>query len=290
MSAISTDTVRQGPTFAGTFWVQGVLLRVIIGCCLFGLTYYQPLPMALLAAVLATDLCAFIWALIRFNAVASTHLTETGRFWPVTLGFGFFVLAAVAAMVSWWLLFVEANPPSIVRNNDRDSLSRPASSGERFVAEISRDRTQIILKGVIANGLVLQLESQFADSNKINTIVLNSPGGNVYEARLLAEDIRRRGLDTHVSTECSASCLLAYMAGENRTLGIGAQLGFHRYGLDFVQVLPHVSPLREMRVDQQYYLQRGVPLDFLDRFFDLNRDAVWYPTRRELESAGITTQ
>lgn len=290
MSAISTDTVREGPTFASTFWVQGVLLRVVIGCCLFGLTFYQPLPMALLAAVLATDLCAFIWALIKFNAVASAHLNETGRFWQVTSGFGFFFLAAIAALISWWLLFDETNPPKIKRDSTRNSLSRPEPTGERFVAEISRDRTEIILKGVFANGLVLQLEPHFNAPNKIDTMVLNSPGGNVYEARLLAEDIQRRGLATHVSNECSASCLLAFMAGESRTLGIGGQLGFHRYGIDFVQVLPHVSPLREMRVDQQYYLQRGVSLDFLDKVFDLNRDAVWYPTRRELQNAGIITQ
>ena len=108
MSAISTDAVREGPTFAGTFWVQGALLRVVIGCCLFGLTFYQPLPMALLAAVIATDLFAFIWALIKFNNVAGTHLTETGRFWPVVFGFCFFFLAAVAMIISWWLLVSEA--------------------------------------------------------------------------------------------------------------------------------------------------------------------------------------
>ena len=228
--------------------------------------------------------------LLKFNNVAGTHLTETGRFWPVVFGFCFFFLAAVAMIISWWLLVSEAAPPSVFRDDKKETVSRPMPLGDRFVAEISRDRRQIILKGVMAQGLVAQIEPRFAESDRIDTIILSSPGGNVHEARILASDIQRRGLNTHVTTECSASCLLVYMAGQNRTLGTGGRLGFHRYGLDFVQVLPHVSPIREMRVDQQYYLERGVSLEFLDEVFDLNRDAIWYPTRRELVNAGIITQ
>ncbi|UZD92515.1 hypothetical protein [Cognatishimia activa] len=290
MSAITTDTVRQGPTFAGILWVQGVLLRLVISCCVAGLTFLQPLPLALVACVLATDLFSFMWALVRYNNVAGLHLQYTGRFWPVVFGYVFFFFAAIAMMLTWWLLIISTDTSSVLRHEPKSASSSPAALGERFVAEISRDRTQVIFKGVITQGLATQIEPTFEESNKIDTLVLNSAGGNVQEARRLAEDVARRGLDTHVTHECSASCLLVFMAGQNRTVGIGGQLGFHRYGLDFAQVQPHLSPLREMRIDQQFYLERGVSLDFVDEIFDLNRNAIWYPTRRELLSAGITTQ
>lgn len=290
MSAISTDTVRQGPTFASTFWVQGVLLRLVIGFCIFGLTLFQPLPLALLAAILATDLFAFFWALIKYNNVASVHLQYTGRFWSIVGGFLFFFFAAVAMIFSWWWLVSQTGTPTMLRENNDRLQSSAVTKGERFVAELSRDHRQVIFKGVMAKGLAIEIDPVFESSEKVDTLVLNSPGGNVFEARLLAQDVMRRGLNTYVSSECSASCLLVFMAGQKRTLGTGGQLGFHRYGLDFEQVLPHLNPLREMRVDQQFYLERGVSLDFLDEVFDLNRETIWYPTRRELLNAGVITQ
>lgn len=295
MTAISTDVESEGLTFAGTFWVHGVLSRALITLCFFGLTLFQPLPMVFLASIMATDLAAFIWALLRFHSAAQQHLVQTGRFWTICSGYLFFFFAAIATIVLWLVVVSGAQTTTPARigsvPDQSDSNLRIAMpTGERFVTEITVDERQLIVKGVMAQSLVEKMDPYFDKSGRIDTIVLHSAGGNLFEARILASDILRRGLDTHVANECSASCLLAFMAGQNRTLGPGAQLGFHRYGIDFAQVLPHVSPLREMRLDQQYYLKRGVPMDFLDQVLDLDRKAIWYPTRRELLAAGIITQ
>lgn len=290
MAAITTHYVPQGPSFLSALWVTGLLVRVVMTSALLGLTFFQPISVALLAAALATDLMSFIWAVIRFNHAASNHLHDTGRFWPVAGGYSFFVLSFVLMLFTWWLLFTDSEMAQRQAKETNSALNTARPPVDRFVADFSRDRKELVFRGVVAQGAADGIAALLNDSQRTDTLVLNSPGGNVYEAREMAREVMDRGLNTHVANECNASCLLVFMAGQTRTLGQGADLGFHRYGIDFEQVLPNVNPLREMRKDQQFYLERGVSLDFLDEVFDLGRKAIWYPQREELYAAGILSQ
>jgi len=287
MTAITTHIVQQGPSFPSAFWVTGVLLRVVITAAFFALTLFQPISVPLLAAALATDLMSFIWAVVRFNTAAGNHLNETGRFWPVAGGYGFFFLAFLVMLFTWWMIFSDSDMAHRQDDRTQSSLNTARPPVDRFIADYSRDQRQLVFRGVVAQGAADGIAELLDDSDTVDTLVLNSPGGNVYEARDMAREVQDRGLNTHVTNECSSSCLLVFMAGQSRSMGPGANLGFHRYGLDFIQVLPQANPLREMRNDQQFYLERGVDLDFLDEVFDLNRQAIWYPRREELDAAGI---
>ncbi|SHG43699.1 hypothetical protein SAMN04488044_0776 [Cognatishimia maritima] len=290
MSAITTNFQKVSPSFTSGFWLSGVLLRVGLTATMIGLSFLPPLMLPLLAAALGIDLISFLWSLVRYHAAAGLHLQQTGRFWSVVGGYCFFFVALVAMIFSWWMLS-QGNNLEFLNRDGKDTKENVAPErGGRFEANFSRDRRELMFNGVVAQGAIDDFVENLTRSDRLETIVLNSPGGNIYEARLMAKEVKRLGLNTHVTNECSASCLLIFMAGTERTLGPGGQLGVHRYGMDFTQVLPHVSPLREMRTDQQYYLDRGVTLDFLDKVFDLSRDAIWYPTRHELTVAGMLTR
>jgi len=288
MSAITINVEKETPTFASALWLSGLLLRVALSGLVFGLSLTAPVPIVAFLAVVALDLAGFVWSIIRYNTAGNTHFNNTGQFWPIAGGYVFFFLSC-PLMVALWFLLYQSTLTDISARNTNTGTAEPSYNNSRFVTEISRSRNQLTYKGVIAQGGADEIAAVFDGPDAINTLVLSSPGGNVYEAREMAREVQKRGVNTHVVNECSASCLLVYLAGRERSLGPGAKLGAHTYGLDFAQVLPHVSPLREMREDQQYFLERGVSLRFVEEAFALDRDAIWYPSRQELIAAGVVT-
>ena len=77
-------------------------------------------------------------------------------------------------------------------------------------------------------------------------VILNSPGGSIYEGRGLAVLMQKHNLDTHVIDECSSACTLAFIGGQARTLGASAKLGFHQYYMEYLnrlQSLPFNDPV-----------------------------------------------
>jgi hypothetical protein len=73
-------------------------------------------------------------------------------------------------------------------------------------------------------------------------------------------------------------------------MGPGAQLGFHRYGLDFKQLMPFVEVDVERLQDQSFLEQQQIDPRFIDRYFQEDRRTLWYPHKNELMDAGILTQ
>lgn len=288
MSAISTSVTIQRPTFLGALLFTGLGLRVLCAAAMYGLTFAEPLALPVLAAVLAGDLFIFVWQLMRFGNVAADHLRQTGHFWTVVSGFTFFGMMAIAMIVQWWLLYqgvdMAARP---AEKPMRYTQSQPQSNGDRFKVSMTRDGKTMFFTGVMSDGMARKLEPMLDRAQSLQTVTLDSPGGNLYEARSLAQRIERRGLNTHVAKECSASCTLVFAAGTLRTLGPGAELGFHRYGLDFEQLMPNVQTIKEIPEDRKYLVGRGIDVRFLDRMFTLDRGAIWYPTRSQLETAGV---
>lgn len=284
MAAINTDIDRHGPSFASALWFTGIALRLISLLCLFGLTYMQPVGVLALAAIIGLDLGLYLWQLIRYSTAAGAYLTETGRFWTVTAGGAFFLFSAVLMLSLWAILFAGTQTSAFRQGPDAEaSTARP----ERFSLRVSDDRQSIAFSGVMVQGMMAEVEKTVSGLPTLNSFVLDSPGGDLYEARELARFIQKKGFNTHVTRECSASCLLAFMAGRTRSLGQGAQLGWHRYGLDFTQLITFVSPAAELPKDRMFYLSHGVSSAFLDKALAEERSAIWYPTRSEMVNAGI---
>ena len=61
----------------------------------------------------------------------------------------------------------------------------------------------------------------------IDTLVLNSGGGMIDEAKEIADLVIDVGLNTHVELFCESACVTIFLAGKNRTLALGGKIGFH---------------------------------------------------------------
>ncbi|MDC0738606.1 hypothetical protein N6L24_09960 [Cognatishimia sp. SS12] len=290
MSAISFDGVERGPSFGSALFLTGFGLRLL---CAGGLVYLgtlAPLALPVLAAALATDLFAFFWQLVRFNAASVAYFNNTGRFWQITAGYLLFLVMAIAMLTQWWLLYDSSELAQARKAEAANMALHGGPKVERFKMTLSKDRKSLEFTGVVSQGTLDDLVPIFNRVPELETLVLNSAGGNLYAAREMAQEVMARGLNTHVERECGASCTLVFAAGRERTMNAGAELGFHRYGLDFLQLLAHVKIEEELPKDRQYFLGRGINSDFIERAFDLEREALWAPGRRALFNAGVLTQ
>jgi hypothetical protein len=69
------------------------------------------------------------------------------------------------------------------------------------------------------------------------TLVLNSPGGAVDSALVIAQEVRRRGLKTYVpdGMGCYSACAYIFFAGENRIAD--GELGVHQISQDVADIV-----------------------------------------------------
>lgn len=116
------------------------------------------------------------------------------------------------------------------------------------------------------------------------TLVLNSPGGAVDSALVIAQEIRRRGMRTYVpdGMGCYSACAYIFFAGENRIAD--GELGVHQISQEVADVVMTqmtlgdvLDALEEFGVEQQVisYMLRTPP------------DDMYVFSRREIGDLGI---
>lgn len=148
------------------------------------------------------------------------------------------------------------------------------------------DRPIIHLSGGLGLGVSERLERFLNQHEKIQGIVLNSPGGWVYEGKALFRAIRRSGLDTYVFEECSSSCALAFVAGNSRYASIDGRIGLH----SFLSVTHSFDVDREQTEAARLFLGQGVSPQLVDLIFETPSNRIWYPPLKCLTEAGLIEQ
>lgn len=143
----------------------------------------------------------------------------------------------------------------------------------------------VLIDGRFDLGLSRDLRKLLAETSSIDTIILNSDGGRVFEARGVAKQIVERNLETYVLGHCRSACTIAFIAGVTRILGENGQLGFHSYHLDGVAAL--ADPLDEQKKDHAFFLQQGVQPDFIARAFATPHEDMWHPDIGRLLGSGV---
>lgn len=283
MTAIDTRYAQVGPSFAGALWGTGLGLRVLMGFAFLSIFLVDPLPLWLVAIAVMIDLLVFATQSTRYAGASTRYLTETGKFWSVCAGWFGFGLSACAMIAIWAVGYMRADyTPSEVAKVDLPAVIESRGPLPRYRTSISYDGRELTFEGIIVEGAMKKIGPLIEATPSLEQINLNSAGGNLYEARMLARQIIRSNLRTHVAVECSGSCLLAFMASPDRTLGSGASLGFHLYGLDFLQLMTVIDIEHEREYDRRYLRERNVTETFLNRYFDPSRQALWFPSRTVL--------
>ena len=272
-------------TLFRSFWINFVALRLAIWAFPLSLFVSAPIPVTLAGMLAVADFAVFMWQVVGLVRSAENHMLSRGGMAP-TWGVYVAIAVVVFGIATQWLGLFQmtlARPESDLFSTRMDRLH-----ASKYELSVSQDGSAMMLSGTVELGVTRALASLLDENAGIRRIELDSAGGNIYEARGLASLLLPLRLHTHVESECSSACTIIYMAGEERTLGEDAKLGFHAYRLDTDIDMPHIDVEAEQEKDRQYFIARELSEAFLARIFERDNSAIWFPKRSELEAAGIT--
>jgi hypothetical protein len=99
------------------------------------------------------------------------------------------------------------------------------------------DPDVIALSAEITNTTPADLDRALEDRPDARIMVLNSPGGSVDSALVVAQEVRRRGMLTYVpeGMGCYSACAFIFFAGENRIAD--GELGVHQISQDVADIV-----------------------------------------------------
>jgi hypothetical protein len=170
------------------------------------------------------------------------------------------------------LAVLTGTSPSLVRFNESGKL----------------DNTWVVVDGEIGEGFADEVIGRLR-SEKAVGLVINSPGGSLYEARRLGRYLRENGLRVGVSGLCTSACVDVMAGGIERYVTSSAKLGIHQSRVPKhlssheggqLSVVAAALYLREMGVDDSIALAAAaVP----------NNSMYWISLPEALET-GLATQ
>lgn len=154
--------------------------------------------------------------------------------------------------------------------------------------EVRADGRSILLSGGINDGSARQLEQALDKVPSVTTVVLSSQGGWIREGQLLAEVIRRRGLNTYVEGSCASACTIAFLAGKDRAAAPRALIGFHSSrGVGSQAAQPTDNDTDQLK---GIYREAGLPEWFIAKAMATPHDQMWNPPHDDLLVVGVLTR
>lgn len=100
---------------------------------------------------------------------------------------------------------------------------------QHYVVSTTPDRKKLRILGHIKTGLYGVVARRLRIHSSIESVELISFGGSVYEAIKIGELIRKRKLNTVLTSNCFSACTLIFLAGAERLVPAPYySLGFHR--------------------------------------------------------------
>ena len=150
--------------------------------------------------------------------------------------------------------------------------------------QVRRNGEVLELRGTVSLGMWQQAQRVLEANPQITRVDIQSPGGRVSPAIAIADQIRARNLDTQTQGRCFSACTLIFLAGQQRSIGDYAQLGFH------AAFTPTASGQRipSARVNQaiiQRFVANGVDPTFAQRAWTTPSDDLWLPNSDQLLAA-----
>ncbi len=283
------DHWRGRLTLAWAFWVN----LVGVGSCiyviqLFTRSHYADDPPGFFRATLigfvVFRLVVFPWQAVGVLRASDRSLSEVhDAIWPraaqggVLLGILIVFLDALGIFHAFYDM----------RTWQEVAETAAQESRPGYELRVSADGETLFLEGFLEPGVTRAVLGALNDHPTVDTVVLESRGGRVYEARGVAKLVVERGLATQVFGECSSACTTAFIGGTLRIVGPTARIGFHRYRLEAWMVRPDVKPEHELFRDLAFYRSRGVHTDRLRRALETDFGDMWYPEHAELLEIGV---
>ncbi len=266
------------------YWVNNVLLMFPLGIGLGLLmawtsSWGQSLQGANVGMLVGLGVLALasVWAPVGAWRSASRYLQEGGSsLWggltKIVCGLGL-----VGSLVNF---FVDVMPelPAMLRLAAGDD---PIGSLD---VQLAPDGQSVTLSGPFGMGAATRFERTLKKAPQLRRVVLESPGGRLYEAHQIAGRVRALGLQTRAAGDCASACTLVFIAGSQRSVAPRARLGFHRASV------PSHNPLHDGMANrklQALYEEAGLPSSFIHHVLQTPSQRMWFPPADELVAAGI---
>jgi hypothetical protein len=268
-----------------SYWVNGFLTN--IGLAVIGFAFatleeggnsLRLIAFGFIAYVLIF-LVARTWSVVGIWRSAGRHAARGGSPGWGTTARVLMVLGVGVTLVQLPGLGLQAREYALIAAG-RDPLGPVASLAVDDGGKVMR------LSGMLAAGTADRFEEIVAAAPGIETIVLESGGGRIFEALRMADVIRERGFDTRVDGFCSSACTFLLLAGEDRSAHRFAQIGFHQPDFPGLSEAQRSTYIEGNRKD---YIAAGIEPEFLDRALSTPPEEMWYPTHSELVDAGVLT-
>jgi hypothetical protein len=146
----------------------------------------------------------------------------------------------------------------------------------------AEDGAVLMLSGVIGPGAHRHFSAALARGHP-SLIVLDSPGGVLGEAFMIADEVRRRGLSTMVgpNRSCASACAIIFLAGRTKYLGPGGAIGLHMASYADGRADPEATALMA-----DYLSELGVPRSALRAMASTAPSRIRWLTRAELQAVG----
>lgn len=159
----------------------------------------------------------------------------------------------------------------------------------------------------ISEGDAGLLAEHLRQNKDITVLQLTSNGGVVWVGADMAQIVQDYELDTRVVDECSSACVTIFLAGARREMARGSRIGFHQNSWNAEDIQDYYKYWRaqshwhtpwdfatwlysdtqhETAEQIAYMLSRGVEPAFAVET-KTYRPGMWFPTRQELEEAGV---
>ncbi|WP_242477014.1 hypothetical protein [Halochromatium glycolicum] len=132
----------------------------------------------------------------------------------------------------------------------------------RFDPDGSVDKTWLVVDGEISDGFAERVIERLRAERAVG-LVINSPGGSLYEARQLGRWLRENGIPVGVNRICTSACVDVLAGGIERYVTANARLGIHQSRVPAhlssheggqLSVVSAALYLREMGIDESVAL------------------------------------
>jgi hypothetical protein len=110
--------------------------------------------------------------------------------------------------------------------------SAPAAAGNVYRdawGQAGRDnKSALVLSGVIRPGTFKRFVADIS-RREPQMIIVEGPGGRIFESMLIGTEIRRRSIPVLVRANrlCASACAVIFLSARTKLLGTGARIGVH---------------------------------------------------------------
>ncbi len=150
----------------------------------------------------------------------------------------------------------------------------------------------IYMVGSLRKGSFKKLKQVFDANPKAKTLVINSPGGLVFEGAVIGEFVRKRAMNVYVEHFCMSACTSILASGVERMIVPGARIGFHQpyrispFAPETDDTVEQSAAHASMRLA---YVRSGVDAKFIEKSLGTASSTMWYPKSAELMAARFIT-